>query len=372
MAQRYRIISADSHIIEPPDLWERWLEPKYRDKAPKLAKDEEGGDAWVYEDGGRPEPLGLSTTVGTMPEQLKWTGARYGHEIHPGCHNGKERLELLDIDGVDAEVLYPPPRAMDCFMRYDNADLQLAGIHAYNDWLIDEFCAADSSRLVGLAQIPNLGVEASVAELHRAKEKGYRGVVLAMWPSGNDNLSLEDDSFWAAAEETEMPVSIHIYLASQVTVRRPVQALGAASGVTAFTYTPPLIVEMIFSGVFDRFPNLQIVAAEIGVGWIPHFLEMMDDRYWRNRHWAKTDLKKPPSQYWKDNWLGAFIVDRIGVQLRHAVGVENMAWFTDFPHHGNSWPYSRKLIDEHFVNVSEVEREKIICTNIGKRYGLID
>src|SRR5689334_2097202 len=111
----YKIISGDSHTIEPPDLWTKWLEKKYQDKAPKLVKDEEGGDAWLYEPTGKPEPLGLVTRVGGNFEELKWTGSKYGGNIHPGCHDGKERLKLLDMDGIDAECLYPPQRAMNTF-----------------------------------------------------------------------------------------------------------------------------------------------------------------------------------------------------------------------------------------------------------------
>ena len=133
----------------------------------------------------------------------------------------------------------------------------------------------------------------------------------------------------------------------------------------------PLITEMIFQGVFDRFPKLRMAAVETGVGWIPHFLEMTDDRYWRNRIWAGTKLKKVPSDYFRDHWLATFIVDRSGVAVRHQVGVDNMAWSTDFPHHGNDWPYSRRVIDTLFAEVPEDERRKIVCTNAARFWGLM-
>ncbi|HKA29721.1 MAG TPA: amidohydrolase, partial [Candidatus Binatia bacterium] len=98
MGRTYRIISADSHTVEPPDLWERWLERKYLDTAPKLVDDGDGGHAWLYMGSTTPEPLGLVTCVGTHPEDLKWTGARYGSTIHPSCYDGAERLKIMDQD----------------------------------------------------------------------------------------------------------------------------------------------------------------------------------------------------------------------------------------------------------------------------------
>src|SRR4030095_800544 len=99
-------------------------------------------------------------------------------------------------------------------------------------------------------------------------------------------------------------------------------------------------------------------------------LEMTDDRWWRNRVWAGTKLKKVPSDYFRDHWLATFIVDPSGVAVRHLVGVDNMAWSTDFPHHGNDWPYSRRVIDSLFAEVPEEERRKIVCTNAARFWGL--
>lgn len=368
--RKYRIVCADSHTVEPPDLWETWLESKYLDKAPKLVDDGDGGDAWLYMGATTPEPLGLVCCVGTRPEDLKWTGARYGETIHPACHDGAARLGIMDEDGVDAEVLYPPQRAVLTFMKNANLEAHLAGIQAYNRWLKEGFCAADSERLIGIFQVPNVGIETSVAELKRARKEGYRGVAISAWPSGGDNLGPEDDPFWDVAAELEMPVSIHLLLAANRQKNTGSKQASVALGAGAFSYTMPLITELIFQGVFDRFPKLRMAGIETGVGWLPHFLEMTDDRYWRNRHWADVRLKKVPSDYVRDHWLFTFIVDRSGIAMRHQVGVDNMAWSTDFPHHGNDYPYSRKTIDDMLCDVPADERDKIICTNAVKFWGL--
>ena len=368
----YEVISADSHVVEPPTLWEDWLPKKYLDYAPKLVKDEDGGDAWIYQEGMAPAPLGLVACVGIEKEDMKWTGLSYGDNVHPSVYDGTARLEVLDTDGVDAEFLYPPQRAVGCFMKNPDSEIHLAGLDAYNRWLSEGFCAADPDRLFGVYQIPNLGVETAVAELKKAKDMGYRGAVIGMWPTGSQQLTGEDDPFWAAAEDLEMPISIHFRLASQgaghIASKGGALATGAVAGIADF---PVLMVDLIFDGVFDRFPGLKMVGVEVGVGWIPHAAEMMDDRYWRNRGHAKWGLKKLPSQYVKDNWLATFIVDRIGIEMRHAVGLKNMSWSTDFPHHGNDYPYSRQTIEQHFVNVPEAEKRRIVCDNAAELYGLV-
>jgi len=377
MARAYRIVSADSHTLEPPDLWQKWLEKRYLDTAPKLVEDKDGGHGWLYMEATTPEPLGLVTCVGTRPEDLKWTGARYGkptnpaaREIDPGCYTGEGRLAIIDHDGVDAEILYPPQRAMLTFMKNRDTDAHLAGIRAYNRWLKDGFCRADPERLIGIFQMPNVGIETSVAELERARKEGYKGVALSAWPSGGDDLRADDDPFWATAADLDMPVSIHLLLAAQQQKMGATNKGSVAIGASAFMYTMPIMVEMIFQGVFDRFPKLRLAFVEVGCGWIPHFLEMVDDRYWRNRHWTNTRTKKVPSEYFRDHMLATFIVDRIGIQVRHQVGVDNMAWSTDFPHHGNDYPYSRKVIDELLVNVPTDERQKIVCDNAVRFWNL--
>jgi predicted TIM-barrel fold metal-dependent hydrolase len=217
----------------------------------------------------KPEPLGLVTCVGTHPEDLKWTGKKYGVNIDPACHDGAARLGAMDRDGVDAEMLYPPQRAMLTFMKNPDTEAHLAGIRAYNRWLKDGFCAADPERLIGIFQTPNVGIDTAVAELRRAKAEGFRGVAISAWPSGGDNLSPDDDPFWAAAAELDMPVSIHLLLALKQTKTAASPAAAVAIGATAFSLTMPLITELIFQGVFDRFPGLRMAAVETVGGGYP-------------------------------------------------------------------------------------------------------
>ncbi|HYV57430.1 MAG TPA: amidohydrolase family protein [Candidatus Nitrosopolaris sp.] len=379
------MISADSHIIEPPDLWTRWLTPEFVPRAPKLVKDEEGGDAWLYNDGGAPAPLGLVTvTRGRPREELRWSGARY-QTINQGNFDGSARVKEMLEDGVVAEVIYSPQRTMRHFMLGTEGDFQLAGIRAYNDWLAKDFCAKAPDRLVGIAQMPSVGVDAAITEMKRAKGMGLRGVLLSAWPSGNLNLTEADDPFFAEAERLGIPISIHCGLAARAKVapkpKTPMEekaARGEGTGgrqVSALSgaglETMPLIMgEIILTGVHDRFPKLKFVSVESGIGWVPYYAEQMDDRYDRNKYWAKIRLQHQPSEYVRSNWMFTFIIDKYGVKNRHAVGLETLMWSTDYPHHGCDWPHSQRVVAEMFEGVPAPERRAITYGNAARLYGI--
>lgn len=383
----YSIISADAHILEPPHIWKEWLPQRYQDRAPQLVKDSEGGDAWLFAGADEPDPIGLTATPGMPWHQFRWKGVTYD-EARPGCYNGSERVKDMELDGVDAEVLFPPQRTIGHFLGADDDDLVLAGVRAYNDFLLEEFCAPDRSRLIGMAQIPSLGIESAVNGLTDAVERGCKGVVIGCWPAGGDGITDEDDRFWAAAEEAGIPVTIHIMMisrrarAQQREAARSRTGVGlyggrgkagakAAAGLSGvFSTVPSTIGQLIFTGVFERFPNLHVAMIETGVGWIPHFLEQMDDRFWRNRSWTDLPIDEPPSTYWYRNMSASFIRDDTGIRNHREVGTANMMWSTDYPHHGNDWPYSRKTINETTAELTRDEKHAIISGNAQRIFNL--
>jgi predicted TIM-barrel fold metal-dependent hydrolase len=383
---RYRIVSADAHILEPKHIWESWLPKQYQDRAPKLAKDADGGDGWLFAGAAEPDPIGLVSTPGKPFDEFRWTGVTY-EDARAGCYDGAERLKDMDLDGVDAEVLFPPQRTIGHFLGDEDDDFVLAGIEAYNNFLLEEFCAPDASRLIGMAQIPSLGVDSAIETLRKAKARGFKGVVISCWPSGGDSISDDDDPFWAAAADEAMPVCIHINLNSRrarqkqraASTKRLYGSKDKASKANAkavaglgsvFATVPSTIGQLIFTGVFERFPELHISMIETGVGWLPHFLEQIDDRYWRNRSWGNIPIKEPPSFYWYRNMSATFIMDRNGIENRHAAGVDNIMWSTDYPHHGNDWPYSRKVIAETMGHIPADERARILAGNAVRIFGL--
>jgi predicted TIM-barrel fold metal-dependent hydrolase len=294
----------------------------------------------------------------------------------------------MTLDGVDAEVLFPPQRTIGHFLGDDDDELVVAGVDAYNNFLWDEFSAADRTRLVGMAQIPSVGVDRAVETLQKAVSRGFKGVTISCWPAGGDAIADEDDVFWAAAAEAGVPVTIHITMVSRAARQRNRRAAAgqpsrglyggagnagakAAAGLSGvFSTVPSTIGQIIFTGVFERFPSLHISMIETGVGWIPHLLEQMDDRYWRNRSWTDLPIVEPPSHYWHRNMSATFVRDDNGIRNRHEVGVDNMMWSTDYPHHGNDWPYSRRVIDETMAGLSRAEKYQIVAGNAARVFGL--
>jgi predicted TIM-barrel fold metal-dependent hydrolase len=368
---KYHIIDADAHTYNPKDMWERYLPKKYEDQWPHLVKDHAGGDAWLLGEGLAPTPLGLTFSAGKRYEEMKWYGVTYD-DIRPACYEGKARLEDMDTDGIDAEVLYSDNRTMSAFIRHPDPEFQLSVIQGYNNWLWDEFCAPDPDRLIGMAQMPNVGIDGAIAELRRCKEAGIKGVIIRNWPSGNSKISPDDDPFWAACEELEMPVCNHGFAVSLDGLRSGRRFEGPSDGlaVAGVDQVSDCIVQIIATGVHDRFPELHFGAIETQAGWIPWLFEQMDDKYFRNRTWGGVHLQYLPSEYWTRNWFVTFITDQYGVRNRDAIGVENMMWSSDFPHNSNDWPYSRKVIQTMFAGVSDADREKIICGNAARVFHL--
>lgn len=381
-APDYRVISADGHVIEPPDMWERFLPSRFHDRMPKLVKDPKGGDAWELVPDTPPMALGLVTNSGEWGkryEDLEWYGSSYD-TIRKGAYDGKERLVDQDVDGVDAEVLYPSQRTMGAFMAQEDDEYHLAGVAAYNQWMRDEFMSADPHRLLGMYQVPGVDIDSSVAALREAVQLGYKGVIISAYPSGSSTLSDADDPFWAAAEEAGMPVHIHSGL-KQAGKRKAGSFKKAAAAVGGDRITmahmggaiggaSDFISRFIYSELFDRFPGLQMVAVECGAGWIPNFLEHMDDHWWRNRVWSSSTLEMLPSEYFRRNWKATFIREPFAMFARHWIGVDNLMWSNDYPHHRHDWPYSRRVIEETMGGVPADERRRMICDNARELYRL--
>jgi predicted TIM-barrel fold metal-dependent hydrolase len=315
--------------------------------------------------------IGLVATPGMRYEDIKWKGYTYD-TVRKGCFDGKARVDDMDLDGVDAEFLYPSQRTMYYFMGNEDRDFHRAGVRAYNDFMAQEFCAAEPERLFFLGQMPNLGVDEMLAELERSKEMGARGVIITTWPSGGDDLTREDDKFFAAAAEMGMPVSIHINIQRKRNPRPTLEGPAAigAMAMAGMLMFPPIMAELIMSGIFDRVPGLQIVGVETEVGWIPEALEQLDNFYWRNRAHTGVGIKRLPSEYFHDHFTCTFIRDKVGVNNRYDIGVRNMAWSSDYPHHGCDWPYSRKVVAEMLDRVPQEERHAICAGNMVRLYGL--
>lgn len=372
MPRPYELISADSHVLEPPDLWTTYLPRKFHDKAPRVVPDGDGGEAWQFEPGGPLAPIGIYASAGRHGEDVRWTGVTFG-EANRGNFDGDARIAEMDADGVDAEVLYGSARMMSHFYADPDPAFHLAGVQAFNDFLADAFVRKHPDRLIGLTVMPALGVDACIAEMERGLRLGLRGVWLNTFPSAGPVVRPEDDRFWDAAQALGVAVHFHVRIWRRIQKPNPKGVRGdtlwglAGNGAAAALTDIP---ELIASGVHDRFPRLTFVAAETGAGWIPYILEQLDDRWWRNRHWLPVRLAREPSAYFRAHWRCTFMIDAMAVQNRATIGVDNLMWSTDYPHHGCDWPESRRVLNRVFQGVPAAERHAICAANAARLYGL--
>jgi uncharacterized protein len=367
MTRTYRLISADSHVNEPPDLWLDRLPFRFRDRAPRIERFELG-DAWVMEGARDPINFGANCNVGLPPEQrpawIRW------EDVRPGGYDPIRRVVEQDEDGVDAEVLYPTPRVSNqVFWHVSDPEFHLACVRAYNDWL-SGYCSREPERLWGVALVPNVGVDLAIEEVERTQElPGVRGVVIGQYPHGGESISDDDDRLWARLAESQRPLSIHVGFATGPQGDKARMGKGRASGALRFFDAPARVVQFIETGVFDRFPALRLVLVEVDSSWIPYMAEQLDDRFRRTAASSRPDIKRVPSEYLAENILSTFITDRYGVRNRRAVGVSQMMWSSDYPHSGADWPNSWRTIEDHFADVPDDEKAAILAGNALRIYG---
>ena len=364
------IISADSHMLEPADLWVERLDKRFRDNAPRVFFDEER-KTWLFGcEGLPPIPAAALFAAGKSDQELADHYKVGMDQARAGGWDPAERLKDMAIDNIAAEVLYTS-LAFNLFWLTDAA-FQENCFRVYNDWLA-EFCSYAPDRFVGLGLISLYDVDHAVAELQRIRNNGLRGAMI--WCSPPEEMSFlgrYHDPFWAAAQDLDMSISLHILTGAG----RESRGLAVTSTQNRYIRLSVSqyeiqrsIAELIFGGTFERFPNLKIVSAENGIGWIPYFVWMMDSTWKRFRHIEPTPLTMLPSEYFKRNVWATFIADPVGLRIVDMIGLDRVMWSSDYPHTASTWPRSLKVIERQFADLSEEWTRKICRENAAGLYG---
>ena len=371
----YPLFDADSHVSEPLNLWQERLPAKYRDKAPRMLKEHEGkpGAWWLIEEGREPHNVilgfGANKTLEELQQFLK--GFSYAG-AHRGGWDPAQRLKDMDQDGVTGDVLYTTLGFRMFWIR--DAGFQRACFQVYNDWLA-EFCSYSPKRLKGLGLISLYDPKQGAEDLEDCAKKGLAGGLI--WASPPDELPFYSkvyDSFWTAAQELRMPLSLHefagferIYWESTAEKRTVANAVASHEVETTFA-------TFILSGILERFPRLKIISAELNCGWLAYFLHRMD-RAFDSRGVRlqgspfPTKLTMKPSEYFRRQLFATFIDDPYGLAHRDEIGVDNLLWSSDFPHSATFWPHSREKIAEDFQGIGAEDKRKILSENVAKLYG---
>ncbi len=373
----YPIIDSDAHVNEPPSLWLDRLPAKWQDRAPRVEHTERG-DLWVFDGGKQKWPVGLTATAGLSYFQYGPMFNTY-ETMRPGSFDTKARLEDLDADGIHTQILYPSVTLKGARIYSDERDLQLACVRAYNEWLL-EFCEGSGGRLVGQAILPTTGLADVVNELEWAMKSGHKGCILSAFPNGTLDPAPEDDGFWGLVEEAGYPVAVHIgsFLrggggaADAGRKWNSLNFVGKAAWTKAGGQTLDVTCDILFSGIFERFPRLRIVLVEANIGWIPTLLEQADDMFRRYRWYtgAVKEMRAMPSEVFHRNFWATFMIDTVGVELRHRMNLDHLMWSTDYPHTGSDWPNSRVTLERVFKGVPKAEVKKMLRDNCVALYDL--
>lgn len=374
------LVSVDDHLIEPPGVWSDRLPKKYREVGPTLVeagKDQPmrdhvfqaviqpGSQAWRYE--GRHYPqIGLNAVAGKPREQYGVDPLRYD-DMLPGCYDPAERVKDMDLDGVEVAMPFPslPRFAGTLFLEGEDKELARLCVQAWNDFLIDEWCAVAPHRFIPMTILPMWDVEASVKEIERMAAKGARAI---SFPENMVSLGLPSfhtdhwDPIFAAAVETQTPLCMHFGTSGKVPSTAP-DAPHAVMIALMGCNSMFAVADLLFSPVFHKFPDLKVAFSEGGIGWIPYMLERSDATWERHRFYQNVNQDVRPSELFRRNMWGCFIEDEFGVNNRHAIGIEKLLWEGDYPHSDSNWPNSRKVASHIFQNVPDEDVHRIVELN---------
>jgi predicted TIM-barrel fold metal-dependent hydrolase len=345
----YGVIDADQHwdgIDVPRDLYRKRVVSKFKDRAPQWITVGDDGDEAISYNGGEKITKLAPKGDPTMQGLRKLSG-----------HTVADRLHEMDVDGIHAAVLFSLEIPINDAYAADR-DVAIALIQAYNDYKVEEVSAPSGNRLFTLGILPHTGVKDTVSEMERCLSTGHKGVMLMQWPAG-PNASPDDDYFWAAAQDLHVPVCIHA-----------INAFGGSESIARSLHA---------LRVAERFPQLEIGLIEMGIGWIPYFLQQSDFAWLTYRFsegfkaWVASQGMEgalsmgsdtmAPSESFHRLFHSSFLFDPLGVELRHHIGIDKIMWSTDFPHGNTSWPKSRVEFDHLFAGVPRDEVKLMVHDN---------
>ncbi len=360
------IISADSHVSEPPNCYADYIDPKFRDRAPRMTHDEKRGDIFSIEGSSTMIPMSLISAAGKSPEDIRMKGVRFG-DLHRGGWDPHARLADQVTDGIAAEVLYPSVGMEIC--NIPDHELKQACMEAYNRWLA-EYCAPYPDRLIGLGQCAIRTPESGIRELESIKKLGFKGVMLPGLPAQEDYPHEMYTEFFDAVVELDLVPSFHILTSGESLMQRH-RGSKINSFMSVVRGNQELMSMFVFDGVFMRHPKLKIVSVEADGGWVPHFMYRMDHAYERHRHWMRgKELERTPSEYFREHIYFTFQDDYTAFQFKDHMNIERMMWANDFPHSDSTWPWSQRVLKEHLAHLTEREKNLILHDNVATLYKL--
>jgi predicted TIM-barrel fold metal-dependent hydrolase len=380
------LISVDDHVLEPPHLWVDRVAAKDRDRAPHMVAE---GDMefWVY-DGKRYPSSGLSACAGKKKEEFSPEPVTYA-EMRPGCYDSGARLEDMDRAGILASLCFPTVTRFcgQLFMEASDREFALVCLKAYNDWMIEEWCGAAPGRFIPLILIPMWDPPLAAKEMERCAEKGATAFAFSENPAPLGLPTIHDkDRYWdpvmAAANDLEMVASMHVGSSSQVPSIAP-DAPFMANLAWGAVRTSATMLSWLFSGMFQRYPNLKIALSEGEIGWIPYFLERAEQVLDKQRYWVQRGVRASFNQHgdsdvdldtlnvratFREHVFGCFIEDHHGIASIDEIGEDNIMCETDYPHSDSTWPNCLTAVKKIVGHLPPETQYKILRGNAEKLY----
>jgi predicted TIM-barrel fold metal-dependent hydrolase len=372
MPRTYSVIDADGHVLEPFSLWRDYMDPQYRDRAPRMIIDENGKERVSFDGKIMGNPMGIGSLGGVGARQglVRRETLKY-EEGRKGGFDPHARIADMDLDGIDAAFLYP---SIGLFAgAVDDPGLAAAMCRAYNRWLAD-YCKPYPDRLFGVAMLPLQSVELAIDEMRFArKELGMRGGFLRPNPYNYKMIHHPDyEPFWAAAEELDFAIGFHEGANSgmpTVGVDR-FEGRGARHIISHTMEMMLACMSVIWGGVVERHPKLRIAFLESGGGWIAPWLDRMD-RHFDDKGFNDSGLKTRPSELFQRNcWISFEPVEGSLKVLAEYIGPHKILWATDYPHADGFFPGAPRMIAERLEGLSPQTRHQVLAGGAIGYYGL--
>jgi predicted TIM-barrel fold metal-dependent hydrolase len=372
MTRAYNVIDADAHVLEPLDLWQRYIDPAWRDQAPRVVVREDGKEAMLLSGKvlGSKRGIGVAGAIGAR-DGIVCSDTMSYKDGRAGGFDPHMRIPDMDLDGIDAAFLFPT-LGLNCG-AIDDPAFSAAVCRAYNRWIVD-YCAPYPDRLFGIGMLPMQSIELAIEEMKFIrKELGLRAASIRPTPYGENMIYHPDYApLWSAAEDLDLAIAFHEGAgASVVQVGSDRFATPGARHIVVHTMEMMMAAAMvIWGGVCERHPRIRIGFMESGGGWIAPWIDRMD-RHFDDLGMNDSDLTIRPSELFKRNcWISYEPVEGTLGLLADYIGPENILWATDYPHPDGFFPGAPKMVQEKLAHLPEATRHQVMAGGAMAFYGM--
>ena len=364
------ILSIDDHLIEPPDMFDHHVPKKYAGQAPKLIRTADGNEEWIFQ-GQTVGVMGLNSTVSWPKEEWGRDPSSLA-EMRPGAYDIHERIRDMNRNGVFASMCFPTFAGFSgrTFQEAEDKDLALIMLKAYNDWHIDEWCAAYPGRFMPNAMPPIWDPQALADEVRRVKAKGCHAISMPELPHLQGLPSYQSeywDPFFVVCSDEGVVMNLHIGQGLNAIQMAP-DHTNDHFMVLATQVSVLSVQDLLWGPALRKYPDLKVAWSEGGIGWIPFLLDRAD-RHYQNQKWTRQDFgDKLPSDVFREHALACFISDPMSMKLYREIGVDIIAFESDYPHSDCWWPDAPEALLSQCegAGCSDEDIDKISWRNVAR------